>query len=56
MSNQLTPEREAEIMNEQPICHFTPMEWIGGEYDETWWECKHCGHTIEISTPNDFER
>jgi hypothetical protein len=34
-----------------PRCHMTPMElhtaddWPNGQV--TYWECKHCGHTIE---------
>lgn len=27
-----------------PRCHFTPMQ-LDGWSDESWWECRHCGHT-----------
>jgi hypothetical protein len=33
----------------EPVCHFTPMEFHGGEYGESWFECQHCGHTVEAS-------
>ena len=31
-----------------PICHMTPMFRDSSDH-ETWWECKHCGHTKSIS-------
>ena len=37
-----------------PMCHFTPMEfcaaddWPAGTAE--WFECKHCGHTVDIGT------
>jgi len=40
-----------ETKKEQPMCHFTPMEfetaddWPNGQV--SFWECKHCGHTKE---------
>jgi hypothetical protein len=40
---------------ENPVCHFTPMEFQGGEYNESWFECKYCGHTIEESPKNGCE-
>jgi ribosomal protein L37AE/L43A len=27
-----------------PRCHFTPMQ-LETLDDESWWECRHCGHT-----------
>jgi hypothetical protein len=41
---------------ENPICHFTLMDYEGGEYDESWFICKHCGHTVEVNPPNSYER
>lgn len=34
-----------------PKCHFTYMESQFSDY-ESWWECKHCGHTklIEVQS------
>ena len=36
---------------EPPICHFTKMilRWADdGCQQVEYWECPHCGHTIEI--------
>ena len=30
-----------------PVCHFTYMTYQDGE-DESWWECRHCGHAKGI--------
>ena len=30
-----------------PRCHFTYMTYEDSE-DESWWECRHCGHTKGI--------
>ena len=30
-----------------PVCHMTPMFQDSSDC-ETWWECKHCGHTKHI--------
>lgn len=32
------------VFEDAPRCHFTRMEWHMGE-DESWYECRHCGHT-----------
>jgi len=40
----------------QPYCHFTAMEFCGGEHDESWWECKHCGHTVQETPENGYEK
>lgn len=32
-----------------PICHSTPMNKDSSD-EETWWECKHCGHAKLICT------
>ena len=32
------------IEDSAPTCHFTKMQWHMGE-DESWYECRHCGHT-----------
>lgn len=32
-----------------PYCHFTLMQFHGGEYGESWFECSHCGHIIGVS-------
>lgn len=37
-----------------PFCHFTLMEFHGGEYGESWFECSHCGCTV-ISSPKSGE-
>lgn len=37
---------------EPPKCHFTPMIYSWGDdiaRQVDFWECKHCGHTKEIS-------
>lgn len=31
------------------ICHFVVMDYVGGEYGESWFECRHCGHTAECT-------
>lgn len=33
---------EEKMKKEQPICHFTKMN-----YQEGFWICEHCGHEVE---------
>lgn len=37
-------------------CHFTEMVIMWGEYNESWLECKHCGHTKQLTPPHSYER
>lgn len=39
-----TEEWLAHLKAIAPRCHFTPMK-LEGWNDESWWECRHCGHT-----------
>ena len=38
---------EARRAPPAPRCHMTPMTVHMGE-EESWWECRHCGHTKEM--------
>lgn len=40
---------EMEKKVKPPVCHFTPMFFDEVE-TESWWECKHCGHTKLIDS------
>lgn len=39
-------EEARKLAEGAPRCHFTRMEFHMGE-DESWWECRHCGHARE---------
>lgn len=49
----IKPFSEIKKQSDQiwPICHFTPMEEQWGDdgcQQVSYYECVHCGHTIEI--------
>jgi hypothetical protein len=40
------------LSGQRPTCHFTPMSYEladDGCQQVDFWECRHCGHTKEIS-------
>lgn len=44
-------KRADKPQHNPPICHFTEMEYVvadDGCMQVEFWECKHCGHTIEV--------
>jgi hypothetical protein len=44
-------EEDAPVIN-RPMCHSTLMDYKWADDTDCqaeWWECRHCGHTIEIS-------
>lgn len=42
VNNQMAEDIDKALKKEQPICHFTKMD-----YEDGLWICKHCGHEIE---------
>lgn len=56
MTTPTHPAAAAASNGTEPTCHFKPMEYCGGEYGESWFECRYCGHTVGCTPPDSGER